>query len=408
MTPATRPKRLPRRIWFLIAVGALFVAGSIALQLLTPVANDVTLPRGTTLSAAPQGALALSQWLEAEGYAITRVREFPLPGAGSGLDALVVITPNTEPYTNEDAASVRAFVEGGGTLILATEHDDGTAALREALGIVVENGRATGGNAALTPTATPTGPTLARPPVRTIALDSPATVVPVVPNDAAFLPRAASANGTVVATVTRGAGRVHIITGAYPLTNAGLPAADNLALVQNLLAGLPAGARIGFDEYHHGYGLGNTIADRALRSPWGWAFLYLALLAFVAFALGGRRFGRPLPAPPVPPQAPAVFARALGDRWRERGARAFAQAHIAQRLKRDLAAPFGLDPALDDEAFCAALVARRPDLAAVAALLADLRAGAKSDAALRARAARAAALTDAATAGRSNGARAAP
>ncbi len=313
MSAVTGVTRLPRRVWLLIAVGALFVAGSIAIQLLTPVANDSALPSGTTLSAAPSGALALSHWLEAEGYGVSRVREFPLPGASTGLDALIVITPNNKEFTKEDAASVRAFVEGGGTLILASQRYDGTFALREALGITIDTGKATSAK-----TATPVGPTLARPPVRTIALDSAATVAPSVPSDAAFLPRAANASGTVVATVTRGAGRVHIIAGGHPLSNAGLPEEDNLALVQNLLAGLPVGARIGFDEYHHGYGLGNNIADRALRSPWGWTLLYLALLAFVAFALNGRRFGRPLPAPPVPPQAPAPYARALADRWRER------------------------------------------------------------------------------------------
>lgn len=390
-------KRLPRRVWLLIAVGALFVTGSIVIQLLTPVANDSTLPRGTTLSAAPQGALALSQWLEAEGYGVARVREFPL--AGGGLDALIVIAPEQEEFTQADAASVRAFVEGGGTLIYVTDGRDDTANLARALGVTVTLGKG-GGD-----TATPVGPTLARPPVRTIALDSPATIAPAVPNDPAFLPRAASANGTVVATVTRGAGRIQLLSGPYPLSNKGLAEADNLALVQNLLAGLPAGARVGFDEYHHGYGLGTSIADRALRSPWGWALLYLALLAFVAFALNGRRFGRPLPAPPVPPQAPATYARALGDRWRERGARAFAQAHITERLKHNLAAPFGLDPALDDAAFCAALHARRPDLAtACVALLADLRAEAKTDTALLAQTRRAEDVIRAATAGQSRSA----
>ena len=201
--------------------------------------------------------------------------------------------------------------------------------------------------------------------------------------DPRFLTRASSENGPAVATMTRGKGRVHIVTGPYPLSNAGLPEADNLALVQNLLAGLPRGARIGFDEYHHGYGLGANIADLALRSPWGWALFYLAGLTLVAFFLGGRRFGRPLPAPPAPPQAPAAYARALGNQWRVHRQRGFAQAHIAERLKHDLARSLGLDPAADDASFLAALATRRPDLAPdCAALFAALRTPAKSDAAL--------------------------
>lgn len=369
-------RRLPRRVWLLGLVGAALLFGTILLQLLTPTTNATTLPRGTTLSAAPKGSLALSQWVEAEGFGVERVRAFPF--TGDNLAALFVIAPAIKEISKEDAAEIADFVTRGGTLILVTDGNDGTSALQNALGLFVVQAKPGTGA-----TAAPDGPTLARPPVATIALQSNATVRPTTQADPQFLSRASSENGTVVATMTRGRGRVHIVAGPYPLSNAGLPEADNLALVQNLLAGLPAGARIGFDEYHHGYGVGSNIADLALRSPWGWALFYLAGLTLVASILGGRRFGRPLPVPPAPPQAPAEYARALGDRWRKGNARDFAQAHVAERLKRDLAAPFGLDPTSDDAAFVAALDARRPDLAAdCAALLAALHAPTKNDAAL--------------------------
>ncbi|MDQ2783455.1 MAG: hypothetical protein M3Y58_00440, partial [Chloroflexota bacterium] len=280
--------------------------------------------------------------------------------------------------SNDDAADIAGYVDRGGTLILVTDGNDGTANLQRALDlVVVQTVPGTGA------TAAPDGPTLARPPVATIALQSDATVRPNIQADPHFLSRATSENGAVVATLVRGKGRVQIVAGPYPLSNAGLPEADNLALVQNLLADVPAGARIGFDEYHHGYGLGTNIADLALRSPWGWALFYLAGLTLVAMLLNGRRFGRPLPALPIPPQAPAEYARALGNRWRENKERGFAQAQSAERLKRDLAAAFGLDPTADDDAFSVALHTRRPDLATdCAVLLADLRRPAKSDDAL--------------------------
>lgn len=366
-------RRLPRRAWLLIAVGVMLVVGTILLQLLTPASNARTLPRGTTLSAAPTGSLALSQWLEAEGYGVERVRAFPF--TGDGLAALFVIVPEIKAVSTDDAADIAGYVERGGTLVLVTDSDDGTENLQRALDLFVAQTKPDTGA-----TAAPDGPTLARPPVATIALQSDAIVRPNVPADPRFLSRAASENGTVVATMARGKGRVQIIAGPYPVSNAGLPEADNLALIQNLLAGLPTGGRIGFDEYHHGYGLGANIADLALRSPWGWALFYLAGLTLVAFLLNGRRFGRPLPAPPVPPQAPAEYARALGNRWRENKERGFVQAQSAARLKRDLAIPFGLDPTADDPTFVGALHARRPDLAAdCALLLADLRTRTRND-----------------------------
>jgi hypothetical protein len=368
-------RRLPRRVWLLIAVACALLVGTILLQLLTPASNAESLPRGTTLSAAPQGSLALSQWLEAEGYGVERVREFPF--TGEGLAALFVIVPEVKEISDENAADIAGFVERGGTLVLVTDGDDGTDALQRALDLAVVQGSSGTGA-----TAAPDGPTLARPPVATIALQSPAFARPTMQADPRFLARASSENGPAVATMTRGKGRVHIVTGPYPLSNAGLPEADNLALVQNLLAGLPPGARIGFDEYHHGYGLGANIADLALRSPWGWALFYLAGLTLVALVLGGRRFGRPLPTLPAPPQAPAEYARALGNQWHAHTQRGFAQVHIAERLKHDLAAALGLDPATDDAPFLAALAARRPDLATdCTALFANLRIPAKNDAA---------------------------
>lgn len=366
---------LSRRVWLLIAVGVALVCGTILLQLLTPAANATTLPRGTTLSAAPKGSLALSQWLEAEGYGVERVRTFPF--TGEGLAALFVIAPEIKEISKEDAADIAGYVERGGTLLLITDGNDGTDNLQSALDLFVARAKPDTGT-----TATPNGPTLARPSAATIAIHSPATVRPNTQADPRFLSRATSENGTVIATMTRGMGRIHIVAGPYALSNAGLPEADNLALAQNLLAGLPAGGRIGFDEYHHGYGLGMNIADLALRSPWGWALFYLAGLTLVAFLLAGRRFGRPLPAPPAPSYAPAEYARALGSRWQENKQYGFAQVHIAERLKRDLAAPFGLDPTADDAAFIAALHARRPDLAAdCATLLTALRTAAKNDSA---------------------------
>ena len=366
-------RRLPRRVWLLIAVGVVLLVGTLVGQLATPVSNASTLPRGTTLSAAPKGSLALSQWLEAEGFGVERVREFPF--TGDDLAALFVITPRIKEITEDDAADIAGYVERGGTLFLVTDGADKSYTLLAALDLAVVSGKADTGA-----TATPDGPSLARPRVSTIALQSDATVRPTMQADPRFLARASSENGAVVATLTRGTGRVHVVTGPYALSNAGLPEADNLALVQNLIAGLPAGSRVGFDEYHHGYGLGTSIADLALRSPWGWTLLYLAGLLLIVAFVQGRRFGRPLSAPPVPPKAPAEFARALGSRWREGKQRAFAQAHVATTLKRDLATPFGIDPAADDAAFLAALHARRPDLAATCApLLADLHTGAKDD-----------------------------
>jgi len=395
VSPEAAHSRLPRSLWWLlIAMAIALVGGTVLVQALTPTQNDVSLPQGTSLSAAPDGTLALFRWLTAENYRVTRVQEFPF--SQQGLDMLVVITPRAVDFTDGDITDVMEFVDAGGTLLLVSDGSNTTRALEDALGLNVSYPK----NAVANTTAMPAGVTLARPPVRSVTVQSPSVVQPALLNDARFLPRATNRNGVVVASLIRGAGRVHIITDNYPVTNAGLPEADNLALIQNLITGLPPNARIGFDEYHHGFGKGSAIADLALRSPWGWTIIYLAALLLTVFTLNGRRFGKPLMPPPAPAPAPAEFTRALSDRWRERGQYAFAQTHLADDLKRAVGAAFSLDPTAEDWDFLAALHAARPDLAPECqALLGALRMPVDKDATLVALARRVESLTERATGG---------
>jgi hypothetical protein len=54
-------------------------------------------------------------------------------------------------------------------------------------------------------------------------------------------------------------------------------------------------ARVIFDEYHHGFGRGGSLARSVLswtvRSPWGWAAWQVAVVGLLALIAGGVRFG---------------------------------------------------------------------------------------------------------------------
>jgi hypothetical protein len=53
--------------------------------------------------------------------------------------------------------------------------------------------------------------------------------------------------------------------------------------------------RVVFDEYHHGFGRGGSLAGSVLswtlRSPWGWAAWQVAVVGLLALITGGIRFG---------------------------------------------------------------------------------------------------------------------
>jgi hypothetical protein len=54
-------------------------------------------------------------------------------------------------------------------------------------------------------------------------------------------------------------------------------------------------ARVIFDEYHHGFGRGGSLAGSVLswtlRSPWGWAAWQVAVVGLLALIASGIRFG---------------------------------------------------------------------------------------------------------------------
>jgi hypothetical protein len=103
------------------------------------------------------------------------------------------------------------------------------------------------------------------------------------------------------------------------------------------------GDTLWFDEYHHGFmdGGGNLLggmmryAGRVLP-----AGLWIQLLLAVALLLwgAGRRFGAPLPPPPLRRRSPLEHVEALAGAYRQAGARRTARrllmAGMARRLGR--------------------------------------------------------------------------
>jgi hypothetical protein len=144
----------------------------------------------------------------------------------------------------------------------------------------------------------------------------------------------------------RGAGRVVVVTGLTPFTNAGLEDDDTARFVYRLLdEALPLGAVAAFDESHHqevtAAGAPVQTFDALLRgtAP-GRAALYAAVVAFGYLLLAGRRLGPPLP--PVGATAPSrtMFeqVQALAGLYRRAGQLGAARSHFVAHYERALAA----------------------------------------------------------------------
>jgi hypothetical protein len=145
-------------------------------------------------------------------------------------------------------------------------------------------------------------------------------------------------NGQVLVSRKVDAGEVVWLAGPFPLTNAGIGAADNGRL--GVLLAAAGGRPIYFDEYHHGYVEEPGYWDRL---PPGGRSAVLLLAAALAIALlgWGRRIG-PVIAPVHEAEARGgAYIRQLAELYRKAGARADALLALEDGLTRALARRHG-------------------------------------------------------------------
>jgi hypothetical protein len=350
---------MPRRDLIILVV--LFIALA-TLVGLAPRSDDQQTDNASSFASREGGALALFRWLDGLDYQVERLayREFaPDPEA----DMLVVLAPS-ERYSREHAEAVRAWVEAGGTLLVAEPRPNpfaGAAPLLAAFDLEV----------VLPPegqTQAPVlQPALGDPPARRLA----ASTIAVIASERADLaPLAGSHAAPVLVGLQHGAGYVYASAVVQPFTNQGLRDPDNAAVVLNLLRRVPPGGYVLFDEFHHGF-MGQAEANlRALLlgTAWGWATLYAVLVGAAYLALTGRRFGRPVPLrAEADRRSSAEYLVSMAGLLRRGGKGAYALGHYRTLLRRRLARAHGLSPDLDDAALVAAIAETRPALAAAAA-----------------------------------------
>ncbi|MFL5801216.1 MAG: DUF4350 domain-containing protein [Roseiflexaceae bacterium] len=323
----------------------------------------------TTHSSKDEGALALYTWARAQGYDARRLeyRAFALDEQDA---ALVVLNPSRR-IDRAQSRTILDWVEQGGTLIYA---DDTPALFGPANALLdelqVENDVYS--TTLAIERAAPAQPALDQPPVSEAAVQTGRVLVPQVDDYVKLL---GTADAAVIAGIKRGRGYIYLSAATYPFTNAGLRDSENAALALNMLRRVPAGGRIQFDEYHHGFFTPPSTTRIILGSPWGWAAAYAALAVALYMILAGRRFGRPIPLKEeVTRRSSAEYVESMADLFQRGGKRAYILRHYHAAFKRRLAKPLGANPQLPDDEFVRELTRYRDlDEPALLALLARLR-----------------------------------
>jgi hypothetical protein len=330
----------------------------------------------TTHSSAPEGALALYNWTRALGYDSRRLeyRAYTLEERDA---ALIILNPQ-EPINRTRSRAILDWVEQGGTLIFA---DDRVAifgapnALLEAIQFDTDVYSTT----QTIQQAAPAQPVLDQPPTGTALVRTGRVLIP---GRTDYVKLVGTPDALLVAGIKQGSGYIYLSATTYPFTNEGLRDAENAALVLNMLRRVPAGGRIQFDEYHHGFFTPPSTGRILLGNPWGWGAAYAITVIALYLILSGRRFGRPVPLrEELMRRSSAEYVESMADLFQRGGKRDYILRHYHNAFKRELARKDGINPQLDDAEFVGELArARDLDEQALMALLARLRAEKPSEA----------------------------
>lgn len=305
-------------------------------------------------SAAPDGTLALYRWLATLGYQPARLTA--APQLTPRLCAIIALEPQAA-FTPAEVAHTLRWVRGGGTLVLL--EDGGDTALPGALGLSIRPLPAPSGLSLFPSTAAPYGaapvqPLLAHPPLQGLSTVVAAGVysgrpgvVAVLGNGGVRPPGAGKhehiaspdAGNPVLVYEQLGRGRVYAGTTPAALTNSQIALGDNRRFMFNLLAGLPRGAQVGFDDYHlvATAPAPATLNEALAATWWGRALLYALALGAAYIVLSGRRLGRPLTPLPERGRSLAEYVLSMAALFRRAGLRTRVLALWQSDLRHELA-----------------------------------------------------------------------
>ena len=270
--------------------------------------------------------------------------------------SVVFLLGATEFVDEEDVTAARAFLQNGGTLVVATDAGFAETALLRAFGADL-SGRALSSEY-------DTASVLAAPArANRIVLDRGATLG----LGDRWSPVARVGEQTIAAMTREGRGTVVLVSSLAPFVNALLGEGDNSRFALSLAAsGFGAGHSVGFDEYHHGAHPSPELLAVLERTWLGRALLVVAGIVFVYLLWSGRRFGPPLPADPRPPRSSLDYVRGFAGLVRRSGRDEIARDRLRRDLRVGLAARYGLDPTTGFDRVLATADANEPTVAAEA------------------------------------------
>ena len=332
------------RGWLVLAGLAAVVAALLALG-----SNPQGSPEHSTNSDAKNGTSAVRYVAQSLGHGGDQVAgSFDL--SKSGL--LFVFSP-TSPFTGYEAQQLHDWVTAGGVLVYASEAGDDQ--VDSAFGVRRSNDptRAVGAYGVE--------------PLKGVGeLSGGDFVYPfaLTTNQVAIVrDRTGLALGYIESI---GTGRAVVLADPLVLCNGYLDQNGNSRMLVDLLALAAPSGHVAFDEYHHGFTVGDVTPRAWLLTPWGAGLAWLVIAVFVGLILRGRGFGPRVPLQAGGARASSEWTSAVGALLRRAGGRKVTLDVLATATQRAVAARLGI-PVEPHDRMQATLEQRAPELAAALA-----------------------------------------
>jgi hypothetical protein len=316
--------------------------------------SQETFPPLSSISSAPDGALALKLWVKELRYNVDEqvLTTFAPPQDASILFMLEPLFP-----TEGEMNAVDEWVNDGGTLIAIGENY-GMFSLIDHYKFYFNYLPNTDGV----------------PDNETPLLDSPSAFemrnakvrMALGSERDDYVTLVSFQDKPVLVSFEQGKGRVILGTLTQSFTNAGLKLPGNPELVLNILALAKTKGTVWFDEWHHGVQSGEQIlgpTEFLRRTPVGHALLFVTFAVFLVFFMQGRGFGRPVPLPQEIKRRGALeHVTGIANLSRRAAHRSSVMMQYHSQIKRKLGQRYRLDPALNDEDYVNTLAGYNPSL----------------------------------------------
>jgi hypothetical protein len=324
-----------RRIDPLVFAGIALLALTIGLTALGARPDEAD--HGLTASVYDEGgggAATLRRLIDAMGIRTTTLEGDRFAPQIADESVLFMLRPS-ELVTVQDVAAVRAYVDAGGTVVIAHDFEPLIEPLLAGFDIGF-------GTTAATQTFRLSGALFGAPPAREIQ----SLAGRELRLGTAWDPVGTDGQAPTVAMRTEGRGTIVVVGTSTPFLTESIANADNAHFAVALAAAaFTANGAVAFDEYHHGVHPSPDILAVVERTWPGRALLFAGIVIFAYVALTGRRLGPPMPLDPRPPRSSLEYVRGFAGLVRRSGRQEIVRDRLLRELHQGLARRAGLDPA---------------------------------------------------------------